>query len=213
MIVAVAATIATILALAMLLMAEHAQDRRGKWTWKPIASLGFIIVALGHGPSSSTYDVAIVAGLFLGAIGDVLLIPKAKQAFMAGLGVFLLGHVAYVMAFWSLGVTFTAFLPAFAVLLLVAALVAQRLLVHVPQRMKVPVALYILVITVMMAAAVTAFLAGANGIIVAGSALFYLSDLAVARERFVEPGFVNRAVGLPMYYVGQLLLAWSITWT
>ena len=44
----------------------------------------------------------------------------------------------------------------------------------------------------------------------AGAGLFYLSDLAVARHRFVRPAFVNRALGLPAYYVGQLLLAFTI---
>ena len=40
--------------------------------------------------------------------------------------------------------------------------------------------------------------------------LFYLSDLAVARERFVAPGRTNRLWGLPTYYVAQILFALSI---
>jgi uncharacterized membrane protein YhhN len=43
-----------------------------------------------------------------------------------------------------------------------------------------------------------------------GAALFFASDLAVARNRFVAKAFVNRAWGLPAYYAGQLLIAWSI---
>jgi hypothetical protein len=37
--------------------------------------------------------------------------------------------------------------------------------------------------------------------------LFWLSDLCVARERFVTQGFVNRAIGLPLYYGAVLVLA------
>ena len=44
----------------------------------------------------------------------------------------------------------------------------------------------------------------------AGGVLFYLSDLAVARHRFVKRAFVNRAWGLPVYYVAQLLIASAI---
>jgi len=44
----------------------------------------------------------------------------------------------------------------------------------------------------------------------AGAALFYLSDLAVARQRFVHEDFINRALGLPTYYLGQLLLALTV---
>jgi uncharacterized membrane protein YhhN len=40
--------------------------------------------------------------------------------------------------------------------------------------------------------------------------LFVLSDLAVARNRFVERVFINRAVGLPLYFTAQLLLAASV---
>jgi len=35
----------------------------------------------------------------------------------------------------------------------------------------------------------------------------------VARDRFVAQGFINRAWGLPMYYGGQLLLAYSCMYT
>jgi uncharacterized membrane protein YhhN len=41
--------------------------------------------------------------------------------------------------------------------------------------------------------------------------LFFISDLAVARDRFVAPSFANRSWGLPSYYAGQLLLAWAIS--
>jgi YhhN family len=41
--------------------------------------------------------------------------------------------------------------------------------------------------------------------------LFYLSDVTVALDRFVTGRrFVNRAIGLPLYYGGQFLLAYSI---
>ena len=39
--------------------------------------------------------------------------------------------------------------------------------------------------------------------------MFVVSDLAVARDNFVTPGFTNRLSGLPLYYGGQLLLAWA----
>ena len=42
-----------------------------------------------------------------------------------------------------------------------------------------------------------------------GAVMFYGSDLAVARDRFVAPGFSNRAWGLPLYYAAQLVIAAS----
>ena len=43
-----------------------------------------------------------------------------------------------------------------------------------------------------------------------GAASFYFSDLFVARDRFVKTEFANRLLGLPMYYLGQFLLAFSV---
>jgi hypothetical protein len=40
--------------------------------------------------------------------------------------------------------------------------------------------------------------------------MFFVSDLAVARERFIEHTFLNKTWGLPLYYGGQLLLATSV---
>ncbi|MDD3992851.1 MAG: hypothetical protein PHV70_11955 [Desulfobacteraceae bacterium] len=37
-----------------------------------------------------------------------------------------------------------------------------------------------------------------------------MSDLFVARQRFVAPAFSNRLLGLPLYYIGQFLLAFSV---
>jgi hypothetical protein len=46
--------------------------------------------------------------------------------------------------------------------------------------------------------------------ILLGAGLFYVSDLAVARDRFIAPGFANAAWGLPLYYGGQLVLALTL---
>jgi len=49
-----------------------------------------------------------------------------------------------------------------------------------------------------------------RNVVFIGAILFYLSDLFVARHRFMKQEFVNRLLGLPLYYSGQFLLAFSI---
>jgi uncharacterized membrane protein YhhN len=68
---------------------------------------------------------------------------------------------------------------------------------------------YIVVITVMLAVAVSVTPSGAPWPVLPAAVAFYASDLAVARDRFVTPGFINRAFGLPLYYAAQLLFAVS----
>jgi hypothetical protein len=46
--------------------------------------------------------------------------------------------------------------------------------------------------------------------VLAGALLFALSDLAVARDRFVHAGFANKLWGWPTYFGAQLLLAWTV---
>ena len=81
--------------------------------------------------------------------------------------------------------------------------------------MMVPVILYIIVITSMVIGAGSVLfdtMLPANGryIVFTGALLFYFSDLFVARHRFVKQAFFNRLLGLPLYYSGQFMLAFSV---
>ena len=76
--------------------------------------------------------------------------------------------------------------------------------------MRVPVYAYVSVITVMVVLAVGTVAAHGGANILVGALMFYFSDLAVARERFVEHTFTNKAWGLPLYFGGQLVLALSV---
>ena len=46
--------------------------------------------------------------------------------------------------------------------------------------------------------------------VAAGALMFAVSDVSVARDRFVAPGFANAAWGLPLYYAAQLVLASTV---
>ena len=80
--------------------------------------------------------------------------------------------------------------------------------------MKTPVMAYIVVITVMLIAAGGVFgdlqLTSAGRFLVLNGAFsFYISDIFVARQRFVQPSFLNRLIGLPLYYLGQFQIAYT----
>ena len=46
--------------------------------------------------------------------------------------------------------------------------------------------------------------------LVVGAVGFYLSDLSVAKGRFIGQSFGNRAWGLPLYFFSQLVLATAV---
>jgi uncharacterized membrane protein YhhN len=213
----VAATCVSIAALAVLLVADKRGSLPLRYASKPIASLGFIAVALaGGGATGGDYGPWILVGLIFGAGGDVALMFEGDRAFLAGLVSFLIGHLAYVVAFAHV-VPVGAWATAPAIAPVVgAAVVAVYLWPHLG-KMKLPVVVYVLVITAMAIGALAAVTTGerrlldddAALLLAVGALAFFASDIAVARQTFVASSFVNRAWGLPAYYGGQLLLAWS----
>ena len=51
---------------------------------------------------------------------------------------------------------------------------------------------------------------GVSWTVPVGAVLFYVSDIFVARDRFVTPSPLNQRIGLPLYYAAQIALAFSI---
>ena len=199
----------TTLGLAVLLYGEWKGRPGLRAAGKPFASLGFIVAAIGFGAFESRYGKIILLGLILGAIGDVCLLGSAKQYFIAGLVSFLLGHVAYVVAFAGLPLNLSYAIVAAVLMSLVMLAIARWVFPHAP-KMRVPIGLYMLVISVMCVVAIGAGGAGAPWMIPVGALMFTASDIAVVRDRFVSKGLVNRLWGLPLYYAAQLIIAWSI---
>jgi uncharacterized membrane protein YhhN len=195
---------ATALFVAGLLAAEHRGSSTGKWICKPLASSGFVALALACGAASSSEGRAVAAALVLSWIGDVCLIPKSKTWFRVGLFAFLLGHLGFTAAFFIHGIDARFAIGALLVLTVIAYFVWRWLQPHVEEKMRAPVLAYVAVITSMVAAAIGAH----EPRTLAAALAFYLSDLSVARDTFVARSFVNRAWGLPLYYGAQLLFAW-----
>ncbi len=197
------------LLVAGVLWSKRAERDALEWLFKPAAAACFLALAWAEGALATRFGTILFAGLVLAAGGDVLLIPKSKRAFLAGLVSFLLGHVAYAIAFGFRGLDLAWTAGALLVLAVVALPVLRWLWPHVEAKMRAPVAAYVIVITAMVALAAGTYGAHGDARLLGGAIAFYLSDLAVARERFVAPGFLNRAWGLPLYFGAQLTLAWA----
>lgn len=198
----------TAASVVVLLVGERSGSRWRGWA-KAGASTGFIATALAAGALDGSYGRWVLVALCLGWVGDVALVSERPGWFRLGLAAFLLSHLAYVAAFTVLGSRAIAAGTAALVLLVPAVGIGRWLLPHVPRRMTVPVVAYIVVITAMVAAASGAASDGAPWPVLPAAAAFYVSDIGVARQRFVAPGFENRVVGLPLYYGAQVLFALS----
>jgi len=176
---------------------------------KLIASSAFVGIAINSGALESPYGRTLLIGLVLSWFGDAFLIGDSRVAFLSGLAAFLLAHVAYIAAFVTRGVsarwTWIAALPVAAVAISVSAWLAP----HVAMDLQVPVRVYTVVISLMLIAAIGTRGRGASWLILAGAALFFVSDLSVAALRLVQTEFPTYVWGLPIYYAGQACLALS----
>jgi uncharacterized membrane protein YhhN len=193
-----------------LLLAEHRRSAAGKWLTKPVASAAFVAVALAGGALESGYGLLLLAGLLLCLVGDILLIPEQRPAvFRAGVFAFLSGHLAYAAAFLTRPLSARWLLVAAALIVLALWQVWRWLRSTLPRDMRAPVQAYFAVIGVMSVLACGVTGAGGPAVVAVGALAFTASDVAVARDRFVRPQFLNRAWGLPLYYAAQVLLALS----
>lgn len=204
--------LAAVTLAALLWFGERTGSVRARWIFKPATSALFLAVALAQDPADA-FDAWILAGLALCAVGDVALIYRERRWFLAGLVAFLLGHVGYIVAF-GLRADIGSVPPAALAVIVAAGLGVFLYLRPHLGRLFVPVVIYMLVISLMLAGAWA--VPAADGTptgwrLALAATLFYVSDLTVARDRFVSGSrFGNRLVGLPMYYAAQFLFAFSI---
>ncbi len=211
-------TVACIASVLVLL----AVDRLGSQVWRAAAKMAastfFVLIAVSLGAHASTYGQFILAALLLGWLGDALLLSRAPKAFMGGLAVFLLSHVLFAAAFLSGGLSGVLSgalsVPAMGAAGVLAAVfgtfVLRWLLPHTPGDFKGPVSAYVLVILGMCVAAAGHAFGSQRWAVLVGALLFALSDISVARDRFVRPGHVNRLWGWPSYFLAQVVLAWTV---
>ena len=199
------------LGLAVALAGEYRSNTVLSGAGKLLAASSYIGAALALGALDSGYGRVLLLAMAFCWAGDLLLVSRnSRSLFLAGLVSFLLGHLAYIGAFAVRGISVPALVAATVLMALFGWRVLRWLNPSLDSRMRRPVWLYVAAICAMMAMAVATFWARGGVVVLLGGILFVASDLSVARNRFVGPGFVNRAWGLPLYFTAQLLFAASI---
>ncbi|MBM3150800.1 MAG: lysoplasmalogenase [Chloroflexi bacterium] len=156
-------------------------------------------------------------GLSLSLVGDVLLLLFIEKL-AGGLLAFLLAHAAYIAGLTH-GMTELPLLWAgmLIVALGTSAVRVMRLIVTGVRaqgltRLALPVQVYGFVISLML---FSAFLtlgrpewqALPAGLVSLGAFLFYISDIILARNKFVHPHKYGRLANMATYHAGQFLLA------
>jgi uncharacterized membrane protein YhhN len=183
-------------------------SRRAESLLKPAALVALIGVALALGAGDSTYGVWLVVALGFGLLGDIALLSDSVPRFKAGLAAFLVGHLAYVVAFIAApGAAFTPATGLVAGLVLAASISFTKDVLPTIMRtegtgLAVPVAAYMAVIGAMLFAGFTSGIA----LVALGAAIFVASDSILARDRFVAPLPHGHLMVMVTYHLGQALI-------
>ena len=214
-------TITSILCLclaALFMWTENKENYMGAVILKGLASLCFVLVGVMAGNGGQLAKL-IVTGLLLGCVADVLLnlrwvFPKKGQLiFLVGILVFLGGHVVYLAAVlpmadnWAVCVVVGVVLTALLMKWIFSKITAKK-------AFKIFGVFYLGAIMLLNCVAVRNLMTAPSaftGLFAAGALLFLISDIVLILNTFGQKSkFSLRVTNLSLYYIGQLLIAWSM---
>jgi len=189
-----------LVAVTLLVSAEYTGPQVLRIVAKTTASLAFLAQGIASGA-----DPVLLFALGASVVGDVCLL--FRRSFLPGIVAFGLAHVGFCAAFLEIGVSAPATIVGLAGVG-GFGIAATRTFDAGP--LQNAVRAYAALISTMTALAIGVFAADPSpvpGALLAAAVVFLGSDLLVARDRFVRRAWLHRAIGLPMYYGAQLVLA------
>lgn len=144
----------------------------------------------------------LTLGLAFGAAGDFALSRPGEKSFLAGMGAFAAGHLAYILLMWTPAGAGQVWPLGLAMLGL--AVSTEIWLIPRTGSLRWPVRAYVLIIALMALAALS--LPPERDLMRIGAGLFVLSDLLLAIHLFVAPRRWLALTLWPAYWCGQALI-------
>ena len=203
--------IAYILIVSGLVVSEYYNFKIGEYIFKPVAALSFVFISFKLGALESGYGRLILFSLALCAVGDILLLNrKLKISFFCGMLVFAIAHLLFSLAFIKSSTFDFASLVTFLPLIMILGCINfMYLLPRMPHKFKPFILLYGLAIFMMITSAYT-FMYEQKLILIA-AIFFVLSDIFVAKDRFIKRSTKNALLITPLYFAAQGLFAFSVS--
>jgi uncharacterized membrane protein YhhN len=185
----------------------YRQWARPEYVLKPLA-LGLLVAA------AATADLGaakpwVLAALVFGLLGDVGLLLSSGRTdppFLGGLGAFLLGHVAYLVAFSIAGLRGIDVVAGLLIAAGSAAVALPAVLRGAARSAGRPFALVVAGYAGALAAMTTLAVGTGRWPTAAGGVLFLVSDTLIARQRFVGPVRSGDLLVITTYHLAQALI-------
>lgn len=174
--------------------------------FKPLTTTLLLAVV---GAPDSRFAALVVGGIILSVLGDTALLWPGNKPFMVGLSLFLLAHLAYVVAFIGVGV-WSTHVPIVALATIATTAFTMRLMWRGAGALRAPLFVYGSIITLMVITA-SATLGGALASrapwAAVGAVLFYISDTSLGLDRFRAKIPHAPVLTMGIYWLGQLGIA------
>jgi uncharacterized membrane protein YhhN len=211
-------TVAFLVAAAVVAVGDwFAVGRRWYWLENIAKPLTLVLIAIAAGFADlGDAKPWVLAGLVFGLLGDIALLftdeirptdeAQLDLPFLLGLGSFLLGHVAYVIAFTQHGVHPIQLLAGALVVVGSAILALPRILRGAREEGGSPLMAAVGGYAVVLSAMVTLGFGTAAVATAVGALLFLGSDLTLAWGRFVQPLLRGPVIVAVTYHLAQGLI-------
>jgi len=207
--------------MAIFIYAERKENYVAAVILKGLASSVFVLFGLLSGGDvfANDFTKLIFIGLLLGMVADILLNLRfvfkkiGQKVFILGILVFMAGHILYILAkapqvqnLWiAIGVG--AVLTVIAMIFILKAITAKLVL-------KIFGFFYIGAVMIMTSLSVCACIENftmGNLVFAIGATSFLVSDIVLILNTFgSKTRFSLRITNLTLYYIGQLLIAFSL---
>ncbi len=175
--------------------------------WLISASTCFILTAIfALVKNKSIYGILTLIALIFCWFGDF----SGYYSFNLGLIAFALAHLFFISAFLIHGINRNRCFFALGAFLLSGIVILYWLYPFVSMPDKIFVIIYMVIITAMVVLGSGTKSGSSHILISIGALIFYISDIFVARWRFVDKSSINAFFCYPLYYTSCLILAFSI---
>ena len=205
---------------AFFIIVEHRKNYVPAVVLKGSASLIFCIIGwFGKNAATQSFANMIFLGLLFGMLGDIALnlrfvFPeKGQKIFLGGIVLFLIGHILYLAALVPL-------CRHLLICVIIGALLSAFLLGYIFKTMQVKTAFkifgifYLGAVIIMTCTAIGILIENTQtytALYALGAVLFTLSDIILIFNTFGSRElFSRRIANLSLYYLGQLLIAFSL---
>jgi uncharacterized membrane protein YhhN len=202
------ATAAAALALIAALdwLAVQRQWVRVERVAKPLVMVALAWLALTMGAADQGVGRFLLVALGFSLVGDIFLLGQKAVDFSGGLVSFLVAHIAFVLAFLTLGFQPWWALPGLLIAITVGLTSGRRIVRAAAREGGAALGGAVTAYLVVIASMVVAASGTARLLVFLGALAFMLSDTVLALDRFVAPRAHARMLVIVTYHLGQVML-------